>query len=87
MDFCISQNGISSRVERNGYNPEVDGAAKGESGSLENITIYGVQRSPSSVTLEGVGSAAFNYEADKKVCSELLIAETHTCSTLRVLLF
>ena len=61
------QNTVSSRVVKAGYNPEVDGASRGESGTLDKVTMFGVQSRPNSASVDGVGAVQVSYSQDRMV--------------------
>ena len=66
---CTSwvQNTVSWQVVKAGYDPEVDGASRGENGSLDKVTVYGVQSPPSSASVDGVGTVQVSYSPDTMV--------------------
>lgn len=50
-----------------GYNPETDGSSNSESGTLNKITVYGVQSRPTSVSVDGAGGATITYDPGNQV--------------------
>ena len=65
-NFKIMQTQVSSNVEFSGYDPAVDGQSRGESGTLNDIYMYGVQSNPSSANINGQ-NVAFKYDSTDKV--------------------
>ncbi len=69
----VCQNYVSSQVLQSGYDPAVDGSDRGESGTLGEIFMYGIQQAPVKALITGRSQPVpFSYDYSSKVFSTLI---------------